>query len=73
MIDINSREFKRYYRELPAINDIASSCNMTLADLADRCHVSLRCLMNWKSGGDAGLTFQARVVLREIYDLYRIK
>lgn len=73
MIDINSREFKKYYTGLPEINDIAERCDMSLQDLADKCHVSWRTLMRWKSGGGLGLTFQARVVLREIYDLYRIK
>ena len=73
MTDINSKEFKRYYRELPSINDIARACGMTLDDLANRCHVSYRTLLRWNSGGGLGLTFQARVLLREIYDLYRVK
>ena len=72
-MDIHSREFKKYYTGLPEINKICEDCHMTYQDLADKCHVSLRQLFRWKSGGGLMLTFQARVVLREIYDLYRVR
>lgn len=71
MADINSKEFKMYYRTLPPPIEIARACGWDLGELADRCHVSYRTMMNWNSGGGLGLTFQARVVLRQIYDLYR--
>ena len=68
---MDEKIFKKYWQDLPQISTIAGACNLTLAELAEKCGVSLRTIMYWQSGGGLGLTFKARVVLREIYDLYR--
>ena len=70
-MDIDEKIFKKYYTGLPSVKEIADKCGFTLGELADRCGVSLRTVMYWNSGGGLGLNFKARVILREVYDLYR--
>ena len=70
---MDEKIFKKYWQNLPQVGDIAKACDLTLAELAEKCGVSLRTIMYWSSGGGLGLTFKARVLLREIYDLYRTR